>query len=91
MSYLKLDLHNIFNKGKEIDKALNDIIQQAKNKKIDIVEIIPGKGTGQLKKKVIRFLNEPKIKENYSRYKTDNINFGKIYVYFNHKKLGKDK
>ncbi len=55
MSCLKLDLHDIFNKGKEIDKALNDIIQQAVNKKIDIVEIIPGKGTGQLKKKVIRF------------------------------------
>ena len=78
MSYLKLDLHDIFNKGKEIDKALNDIIEQAVNKKIDIVEIIPGKGTGQLKKKVIRFLNEPNIKKCYSRYKTDNINFGKI-------------
>lgn len=91
MSNLKLDLHDIFNKGKEIDKSLNDIIQQAVNKKIDIVEIIPGKGTGQLKKKVIRFLNEPNIKRYYSRYKTDNINFGKIYVYFNHKKLRKDK
>ena len=91
MSCLKLDLHDIFNKDKAIDKALNDIIQQAVNKKIDIVEIIPGKGTGQLKKKVIRFLNEPNIKKSYSRYKTDNINFGKIYVYFNHKKLEKNK
>lgn len=89
MSYLKLDLHNIFNKGKEIDEALSDIMQQAKNKKIDIVEIIPGKGTGQLKKKVVRFLNDPKIKQTYSRYKIDNINFGKIYVYFNHTKLEK--
>ena len=91
MSYLKLDLHGIFNKGKEIDNALNNIIQQAVNKKIDIVEIIPGKGSGQLKKRVIRFLNEPKIKQCYSRYKTDNINFGKIYVYFNHKKPEKGK
>ena len=91
MSYLKLDLHDIFNKGKEIDKALIDIMQQAINRKIDIVEIIPGKGTGQLKKKVIRFLNESNIKKMYSRYKTDNINFGKIYVYFNHKKLEKGK
>ena len=73
MSNLKLDLHDIFNKGKEIDKSLNDIIQQAVNKKIDIVEIIPGKGTEQLKKKVIRFLNEPNIKKCYSRYKTDRI------------------
>ena len=91
MAYLKLDLHDIFNKGKEIDRALLDIIKQATNNKIDIVEIIPGKGTGQLKKKVIRFLNDSKIKQQYSRYKVDNINFGKISVYFNHKKLGKDK
>ena len=62
MSCLKLDLHDIFNKGKEIDKALNDIIQQAVNKKIDEVEIIPGKGSGQLKKRVIRFLNDKQIK-----------------------------
>ena len=91
MAYLKLDLHDIFNKGKEIDRALLDIIKQATNNKIDIVEIIPGKGTGQLKKKVIRFLNDSKIEQQYSRYKVDNINFGKISVYFNHTKLGKDK
>ena len=91
MAYLKLDLHDIFNKGKEIDRALLDIIKQATNNKIDIVEIIPGKGTRQLKKKVIRFLNDSKIKQQYSRYKVDNINFGKIYIYFNHTKLGKDK
>jgi len=91
MSYLKLDLHDIFNKRKEIDSALYDIIKQATTKKIDIIEIIPGKGTGQLKKKVIRFLNDSKIKQQYSRYKVDNVNFGKIYVYFNHTKLGKEK
>ncbi len=91
MSYLKLDLHDIFNKGKEIDSALVDIIKQAINRRIDIVEIIPGKGTGQLKKKVIRFLNDSKIKQQYSRYKIDNVNFGKIYVYFNHTKLRKEK
>lgn len=82
MSHLKLDLHDIFNKGILIDKALNDIMANAVKKKIDTVEIIPGKGTGQLKKKVIRFLSEPEIKKMYKRYKVDNINFGKITVYF---------
>ena len=91
MADLKLDLHDIFNKGTLIDKALSDIIREAENKKIKTVEIIPGKGTGQLKKKVIRFLNEPEIKKRYDRYKVDNINFGKIYVFFNHKKLQKAK
>ena len=85
MSKLKLDLHDIFNKGKEIDKALNDIMQQAVNKKIDEVEIIPGKGSGQLKKRVIRFLNDKQVKILYDRYKVDNVNFGKLIVYFKHK------
>ena len=88
MSNLKLDLHDIFNNGKEIDRALNDIMQQAVNKKIDEVEIIPGKGTRQLKKKVIRFLNDKQTRSLYDRYKIDNINFGKITVYFKHKHRG---
>lgn len=88
MSKLKLDLHDIFNKGKEIDKALNDVMQQAVNKKIDEIEIVPGKGSGQLKKRVIRFLGDKQIKILYDRYKIDNINFGKITVYFKHKHRG---
>lgn len=85
MSKLKLDLHDIFNKGKQIDEALISVIKQAVDKKIDEVIIIPGKGTGQLKNKVLRFLSDNKIKKLYNRYKVDNINFGKITVYFNNK------
>lgn len=49
MSKLKLDLHGIFNKGKDIDRALNDIMQEAVDKRTPLVEIIPSKGSGQLK------------------------------------------
>ena len=65
MSKLKLDLHSIYNKADLIDKALNDIIDDAIDKKIKLVEIIPGKGSGQLKKKVIRFLHQAHIKNKY--------------------------
>lgn len=82
MAKLKLDLHDIFNKNKEIDFALNNVVLQAVNKKIKEVEIITGKGSGQLKNRVIRFLNDSRIKNLYARYKIDNINFGKIIVYF---------
>ncbi|MGE4385249.1 MAG: Smr/MutS family protein [Endomicrobiaceae bacterium] len=87
MAGLKLDLHDIFNKGKEVDKALHDVIRTAREKRISEVEIIPGKGSGALKEKVIRFLNDKEIKKMYSRYKVDNINFGRIFVYFNFNKL----
>ena len=84
MSKLKLDLHDIFNKGTKIDSALQDIIQQAVSKKIKLVEIIPGKGSGQLKKSVLRFLNRPEIKKLYHRIDKDSKNFGRIFVWFKH-------
>ncbi len=82
MAKLVLDLHPIFNKGKSIDGALNDIIEEAVDKKIRLVEIIPGKGSGQLKKKVIRFLQQKHIKEQYHRIDKDSKNFGRLFVHF---------
>lgn len=82
MAKLKLDLHDIFNKGKEIDSELEKIIQEAIDCKIALVEIIPGKGSGQLKKKVLRFLDQKRIKQLYHRIEKDSKNFGRIFVHF---------
>ena len=82
MSKLKLDLHEIYNKGKLIDQSLNDVIHTAIEQKIKLVEIIPGKGSGQLKKKVIRFLQQPQIKNKYHRIEKDSKNFGRIFIRF---------
>jgi DNA-nicking Smr family endonuclease len=84
MAKLKLDLHDLFNKGRDIDRALNDIMQEATEKRIPIIEIIPGKGSGQLKKKVIRFLQQPHIKKMYHRIDKDSDNFGRLFVRFKH-------
>ncbi|HAS27653.1 MAG TPA: DNA mismatch repair protein MutS [Dehalococcoidia bacterium] len=82
MAKLVLDLHDIFNKGASIDAELNRIIEDAISKKIALVEIIPGKGSGQLKKRVLRFLNQPDIKKLYHRLEKDDKNFGRIFVHF---------
>ena len=82
MAKLALDLHDIFNKGKKIDDELNRIINEAVEKRIPLVEIIPGKGSGQLKKKVIRFLEQKHIKEKYHRIDKDSKNFGRLFVRF---------
>jgi DNA-nicking Smr family endonuclease len=82
MAKLKLDLHDLYNKGSAIDAELERIVQEACNKKITLVEIIPGKGSGQLKKKVIRFLEQPHIKKLYHRIEKDSKNFGRIFVHF---------
>jgi DNA-nicking Smr family endonuclease len=86
MSKLKLDLHEIYNRGGDIDRELNRIIEEAVNKRIPLVEIIPGKGSGQLKKKVIRFLEQPHIKKQYHRIDKDSKNFGRLFVRFKHEK-----
>ncbi len=82
MAKLKLDLHDIFNKGLLIDKELNRIINEAVEKKISLVEIIPGKGSGQLKKKILRFLDQAHIKKLYHRIEKDSKNFGRVFVHF---------
>ncbi len=82
MAKLKLDLHDIYNKGQKIDAELNRLIDEAVEKKIKLIEIIPGKGSGQLKKHVLRFLNQPHIKKKYHRIDKDSKNFGRIFVRF---------
>lgn len=82
MAKLKLDLHDIYNKSEMIDRELERVIDEALEKKIKTVEIIPGKGSGQLKKHVLRFLDQKHIKQKYHRIDKDSKNFGRLFVYF---------
>lgn len=84
MAKIVLDLHDIFNKGFAIDTELHRVIEEAVEKRIVLVEIIPGKGSGQLKKRVLRFLMQPEIKKLYHRIEKDDKNFGRIFVHFKH-------
>ncbi len=82
MAKLKLDLHDIYNKGQRIEDELNRVIHEAVDKRIKLVEIIPGKGSGQLKKKVLKFLDRGDIKQLYHRVEKDSKNFGRLFVHF---------
>lgn len=78
MKKLKLDLHDIFNKHEEIEKALEDILQEARDTRTELIEIIPGKGSGQLKKRVLKFLE--RHRELYDRVEKDSGNWGRLFV-----------
>ena len=82
MSSLKLDLHDVYNRGSEIDRALRDVIDEAVRIKAKTVEIIPGKGSGALKKHVLRFLDQKEIKALYHRVEKDGDNWGRLFVHF---------
>ena len=56
-------------------------MKEAQEKRAKKVEIIPGKGSGQLKKYVLRFL-EKKYKGVYHRIEKDDKNWGRIFVWF---------
>ncbi len=79
---LVLDLHDIYNKGEEIDRALERVIAEAEAKKATLIEIIPGKGSGQLKKRVLRYLDRKDVRARYHRVEKDSKNFGRIFVHF---------
>ena len=82
MAKLVLDLHDIYNRGDQIDRALVQVIQDAIDKRIRIVEIIPGKGSGALKKKVLRYLDRKDVRARYHRIEKDSDNWGRLFVHF---------
>ncbi|WP_018146348.1 MULTISPECIES: Smr/MutS family protein [unclassified Thioalkalivibrio] len=84
MSRLSIDLHECFRNGRRIDAELNGAIEQACDKRIKTVEIIHGKGSGQLKKRVLRFLQQPEVKARYHRLEKDSKNHGRLFVHFKH-------
>ena len=83
---LKLDLHPIFSDSGKIEAALRDIIEEAIEKRATEVEIIPGKGSGALKKSVLRFLDRPDVKSRYHRIEKDGDNWGRLFVHFRHER-----
>lgn len=80
---LTLDLHDIYNQGAEIEKALQRVFDEAVAKKAPMIEIIPGKGSGQLKKHVLRFLDKKRPSAKNMRIEKPSKNFGTIKVHFN--------
>jgi len=86
---LTLDLHDIYNQGGEIEKALQRVFDEAVAKKAPMIEIIPGKGSGQLKKYVLRFLDKKRSAAKNMRVEKPSKNFGTIKVHFNWNEPGR--
>ena len=88
---LKLDLHPIYNDSRAIDLALKNIMDEATAKRSTEVEVIPGKGSGQLKKAVLRFLDQPDVKARYHRIEKDGDNWGRLFIHFRWERLQEPK
>ncbi|HMK98422.1 MAG TPA: Smr/MutS family protein, partial [Acidimicrobiales bacterium] len=64
------------------ERALRAVIEEAVRIRASEVEIIPGKGSGQLKKRVLRFLDQKEVRALYHRLDKDRDNFGRVFIYF---------
>ena len=81
-SEIKLDLHDVYSDGPQLERALEEAFAEARRVKAKILQIIPGKGSGQLKKYVHRFLQRPDIKPIIHRVENDSKNWGRLFVHF---------
>jgi DNA-nicking Smr family endonuclease len=79
---LTLDLHPLFNRGTQIDAALDGAMAEAEQRKASELEIITGKGSGALKKRVLRYLDRKDVRNRYHRINKDPSNHGRLFVYF---------
>lgn len=81
-SILHLDLHPIAKNSRAIDDALLELLKEASQKRVKAAEIIPGKGGGQLMKRVKKFLDQKHIKTQYKRIEVDANNHGRLFIHF---------
>jgi DNA-nicking Smr family endonuclease len=79
---LSLDLHPIYRNNRDIELALRQFLFTAARSGESVVEIIPGKGSGQLKRRVLAFLDQKHISKLYLRHEAAPGNEGRVLVHF---------
>ena len=81
-SEIKIDLHDCFNRSDEIDRTLRDAFDRAQKLRARTLQIVHGKGTGQLKKRVQRFLQQSDVKAVTRSVDNDSKNWGRLFIHF---------
>ncbi|WP_067677302.1 Smr/MutS family protein [Nocardia miyunensis] len=76
-----VDLHPIFRNDRDIDNAVRSAIFRAAGQQATLVEIIPGKGGGTLKKRVLALLRQPHMRKLYRKVEADPRNEGRVLVH----------
>jgi hypothetical protein len=79
---LTVDLHPVFRSDRDIDNAVRNAIFRAVAQKAALLDLIPGKGSGTLKRRVLAKLAQPHLKKFYRRVEADSTNEGRILVHF---------
>ncbi|MFB7600523.1 Smr/MutS family protein [Streptomyces sp. NPDC056160] len=79
---MTLDLHPVFRNNRDIEVAMRQFLFRASHAGVPVAEIIPGKGSGRLRARVLAFLDQQHIRKLYVRREVDAQNSGRVLVYF---------
>lgn len=79
---LKLDLHDIYNRGGDIDHALRAIIAAAIDKKAPLVETIHWEGLGRTQEACTALSGSEGHQGSVPRVEKDSNYFGRVFVHF---------
>ncbi|MBP2472305.1 dsDNA-specific endonuclease/ATPase MutS2 [Crossiella equi] len=79
---LTVDLHPVFRNDRDIDLAVRNALFRAAREHVPLVEIIPGKGSGKLRARVLAVLRQPHLKKLYRRFELAPGNDGVVLVHF---------
>ncbi|WP_230420447.1 Smr/MutS family protein [Catenulispora pinistramenti] len=77
-----LDLHGVFRDDRAIYRTVQQALFRCSATGVDVLEIIPGRGSGTLKRRVLAFLNQQQLRRLYARIEEDPNNAGRILVRF---------
>ncbi|KAA9153529.1 Smr/MutS family protein [Amycolatopsis acidicola] len=78
---LTVDLHPVYRSDRDIDTAVRNGLFRAAGQKVPLLEIIPGKGSGKLRDRVLATLKQPHLKKLYKRVELAPGNDGKVLVH----------
>lgn len=78
---LAVDLRPVFRSDREIDRAVSGVIIRALAQKVALLESIPGKGSGTLKRRVRARVAQSHLRKLYCCVETDGANEGRILVH----------
>jgi DNA-nicking Smr family endonuclease len=79
---LTVDLHPFFRNDRAIDNAVRAAIFRAAREQVEVVEIVCGKGSGVLRKRVLAMLGQPHLRKLYRQVDAGGDNAGRILVRF---------
>lgn len=92
MSRFKLDLNDVRVDGRAVENELERAIDEAMSRRVTYLEVVFGEDKGEIKKRVLRFLAQPKLQGLYHRVEKDEKIFGRVFVHFrlrsNRKNIG---